>query len=71
MTINSKPRHDRRGSGFHAFATRAEITVLKTRSPVRVSTQPTQFHRRRGVFRPQFQNMTGNDGANGYKRNGF
>lgn len=52
------------------FATQAEITVLK-QDPQAGNPLSRLNFTVGGSIRPQFQNMTGNDGANGYKRNGF
>ncbi len=55
---------------FMPFATQAEITVLK-QDPQAGNPLSRLNFTVGGSIRPQFQNMTGNDGANGYKRNGF
>ncbi len=55
---------------FMPFATQAEITVLK-QDPQAGNPLSRLNFTVGGSIRPQFQNMTGNDGANGYKRNGM
>ncbi|EDS4926173.1 porin [Salmonella enterica subsp. enterica serovar Javiana] len=55
---------------FMPFATQAEITVLK-QDPQAGNPLSRLNFTVGGSIRPQFQNITGNDGANGYKRNGF
>ncbi|CAI9397392.1 hypothetical protein CITSP_02039 [Citrobacter sp. T1.2D-1] len=53
-----------------SFASQAEITVLK-QDPQAGNPLSRLNFTVGGSIRPQFQNMTGDDGANGYKRNGF
>jgi len=53
-----------------SFASQAEITVLK-QDPQAGNPLSRLNFTVGGSIRPQFQNMTGDDGKNGYKRNGF
>lgn len=53
-----------------SFATQAEITVLKQNPQAGDPLSRLNFTVG-GSIRPQFQNMTGNDGTSAYKRNGF
>ncbi len=72
MTLKRVGGIDRRGSGFHAFRHSGGNHRFKTtRSCAGNPPVPTHTLTVGGSIRPQFQNMTGNDGANGYKRNGF
>ena len=52
------------------FASQAEITVLK-QDPQAGNPLSRLNFTVGGSIRPQFQNMAGDDGKNGYKRNGF
>ena len=52
------------------FASQAEITVLK-QDPQAGNPLSRLNFTVGGSIRPQFQNMTGDDGKNSYKRNGF
>lgn len=53
-----------------SFASQAEITVLK-QDPQAGNPLSRLNFTVGGSIRPQFQNMAGDDGKNGYKRNGF
>ena len=53
-----------------SFASQAEITLLK-QDPQAGNPLSRLNFTVGGSIRPQFQNMTGDDGKNGYKRNGF
>jgi len=53
-----------------SFTAQAEITVLKQNPQAGDPLSRLNFTVG-GSIRPQFQNMTGNDGKNAYKRNGF
>lgn len=53
-----------------SFASHAEITLLK-QDPQAGDPLSRLNLTVGGSIRPQFQNITGNDGANAYKRNGF
>ncbi|VTP64744.1 Uncharacterised protein [Leclercia adecarboxylata] len=53
-----------------SFASQAEITVLK-QDPQAGNPLSRLNFTVGGSIRPQFQNMTGDDGKNSYKRNGF
>ncbi|CBK85808.1 hypothetical protein ENC_22320 [Enterobacter hormaechei] len=53
-----------------SFASQAEITLLK-QDPQAGNPLSRLNFTVGGSIRPQFQNMTGDDGKNSYKRNGF
>jgi predicted porin len=53
-----------------SFTAQAEITVLKQNPQAGDPLSRLNFTVG-GSIRPQFQNMTGNDGKNAFKRNGF
>lgn len=53
-----------------SFASQAEVTLLKQNTQVGDPLSRLNFTVG-GSIRPQFQNVTGNDGKNSYKRNGF
>ncbi|EFR6822085.1 porin [Salmonella enterica] len=53
-----------------SFTSQAEVTLLKQNTQAGEPLSRLNFTVG-GSIRPQFQNMTGNDGKNSYKRNGF
>ncbi|EAQ9805094.1 porin [Salmonella enterica] len=53
-----------------SFTSQAEVTLLKQNTQAGDPLSRLNFTFG-GSIRPQFQNMTGNDGKNSYKRNGF
>jgi len=56
--------------GSASFAANAEITLLKQDPQAGDPLSRLNFTVG-GSIRPQFNNLTGNDGSNAYRRNGF